>query len=316
MNIETKLDLSDMLDRYSRYGWSKSDICRKWGISLKTLRSKPPLKLRAEGGNRFALNAIMDEEKAAVKAYALRHTELNHREMAYRMIDEDIAFMSPSSVYRILRDNNLLAIREKKDRLSKWDPHQTPGVVDEIWQTDLMIIRWKDKDYFLLSYIDVYSRFIPYHALLTSMTGDTIKEATRAYLSECDRLPLNIQSDNGSCFISQEYRSYLSKSDIKHHRIHPYCPNENAEIERYHRTLRDLIDPQDAKDFDQLNQLVKDQIDYYNYTRYHSAIGFVTPFAKYTGTAKIILEQREQKLKNARNLRKQQNRIKSKAKAA
>ena len=316
MSIDIKLDLSDMLDRYSRYGWSKSSICAKWGISLKTLRPKPPCSTVVEQSARVALNAITEEEKAVVKAYALSHTELNHREIAYRMIDEDIAFMSPSSVYRILSENNLLATREKKKRPAVWDPHQHPGAADDIWQTDLMIIRWRSKDYFLLSYIDVYSRFIPHYELLTSMTGDTIKEATRTYLSECDRLPLNIQSDNGSCFISQEYRSYLSKSDIKHHRIHPYCPNENAEIERYHRTLRDLIDPEDATDFDQLNQLVKEQINYYNYTRYHSAIGFVTPYAKYTGKAEAIFQQREQKLKKAKNLRKQQNLAKLQAEAA
>ena len=49
------------------------------------------------------LNAITDEEKQQVILYALAHTGLNHREMAYRMLDEGIAFMSPSSVYRILR---------------------------------------------------------------------------------------------------------------------------------------------------------------------------------------------------------------------
>ena len=35
------------------------------------------------------LNAITAEEKEKVTAYALFHTELNHREMAYRMMDED-----------------------------------------------------------------------------------------------------------------------------------------------------------------------------------------------------------------------------------
>lgn len=317
MTREIKADLSDMLNRYSHYGWSKSAICRKWEVSLKTLRPKPPCRPFVKYGNRIALNAITDQEKTAVKAYALDHTALNHREMAYRMLDENVAFMSPSSVYRILKDNNLLAIRDRKDsEPSIWDPHQHPGAADAIWQTDLMIIRWRGKDYFLLSYIDVYSRFIPHHRLLTSMTGDTITDATQTYLTECHRLPKHIQSDNGSGYISLEYRSCLSKSDIKHHRIHPYCPNENAEIERYHRTLRDLIDVEDAQDFDQLNQLIKDQIDYYNYTRYHSAIGFITPYAKYTGKAEAIFKEREQKLTHARNLRKQQNLAKLRAKAA
>jgi len=314
--MEIKLDLLDMLERYRKYGWSKGAICDRWGISVKTLTSLHFYKPLAEQGFRIALNAITPRERAAVVSYALTHTELNHREMAYRMIDEDIAFMSPTSVYRILIDNNLLSERLRKPKPSRWDGHQKPGKADEIWQTDLMIIRYKQRDYFLLSYIDVYSRFITYHKLCLSMTGDSIKEATQECLNFCERWPENIQSDNGSGYISNEYRSYLFKADIQHRRIHPYCPNENAEIERYHRTLRELVDPQEAENFDQLTQLIKEQIQYYNYTRYHSAIGFVTPYAKYCGQAEKILAERERKLKTAKEKRVRENLKQIKAKAA
>ena len=132
-------------------------------------------------------------------------------------------------------------------------------------------------------------------------------KATQELLVECTLRPLNIQSDNGSCYIGQEYRSYLSGLAISHRRIHPYCPNESAEVERYHRTLRELLDPQDADNFDQLIQLIKDRIDYYNLVRYHSGIGFVTPYAKYNGLAEQIQIEREQKLIKARELRMQEN---------
>lgn len=305
-----------MLERYSKYGWRKSAICKRWGINAKALMALQKSPALRKCATRIALNAITKEEKAAVKSYALTHTDLNHREMTYRMIDEDVAFMSSSSVYRILKENNLLVMRKKKNKPSDWDPHQPLHRPDDIWQTDLMIIRYKGRDYFLLSYIDVYSRFITHHQLLTSMSGDSIKEATRKYLAGRSRWPLNIQSDNGSCYISSEYRSYLSKADIKHRLIHPYCPNENAEIERYHRTLRELIDPDDINNFDQLTRLVKEQIQYYNDTRYHSAIGFVTPYSKYTGKAESILKNREEKLIKARAARKKQNLATLQAKAA
>jgi len=316
MSSAVKLDLLDMIERYRAYGWRESVICRKWGICPKTLHGVGGCRSLGKSPRRCAINAITPAEKAQVIDYALKHTELNHREMAYRMIDEDIAYMSPSSVYRILRDNNLLSRKEPKPGPIGWATHQGLASADDIWQTDLMIVRYKHQDYFLLSYIDVYSRFIPHYELLTSMTGDSVKEATRKYLSACERVPLNIQSDNGSCYISQEYRSYLSKLDINHRRIHPYCPNENAEIERYHRTLRELIVPENADDFEQLMELIKEQIDYYNHTRYHSGIGFVTPYAKYSGKAEKILREREQKLIKAREIRKQKNLAKLNAKAA
>lgn len=306
--MEIKLDLLDMLERYSKYGWSKRAICRRWDISIQRFYSlKRYCPQNDSTQRRIQLNTITREEKRAVIDYALDHTMYNHRELSYRMIDENIAFMSSSSVYRILRENNLLHRRASRERPDKWDPHETLQHPDQVWQTDLMSISYQGRDYYFLSYMDVYSRFIVYYKLCTSMTGDTIKEATCEAFRVTNNKPNVIQSDNGSCYISSEYRNYLAKSEIDHHRIHPHCPNENAEIERYHRTVRELLDLDEAKDFSQLHELIKEQIEYYNYNRYHSAIGFITPHSKYVGKANKIFADRKLKLKRAKELRIKRN---------
>ena len=292
-----------MLERYSHYGWSKNDICCKWGISIKTFYSLKKIAPKPDTPRRIQLNAITSKEKGAVISYALSHTELNHREMSYRMIDEDVAFMSPSSVYRILKENNLLVQRGKRAKPKRWNPHERLTEPDQVWQTDLMIISYGKRDYYFLSYLDVYSRLVVYYKLLMSMTGDTIREASREALLITERTPNIIQSDNGSGYISSEFRNYLSKSNIEHRRIHPHCPNENAEIERFHRTLRELLDPDDAENCTHLHGLFKERIEYYNNRRYHSAIGFVTPWSKYNGKADQILEARQHKLEKARKKR-------------
>lgn len=51
-----------------------------------------------------ALEAILPEEKTAVLAYALGHPKDGYRRLAWQMIDADVAYLSPTSVYRILRD--------------------------------------------------------------------------------------------------------------------------------------------------------------------------------------------------------------------
>ncbi|KPJ58690.1 MAG: hypothetical protein AMJ42_02845, partial [Deltaproteobacteria bacterium DG_8] len=38
-----------------------------------------------------------------------------------------------------------------------------------------------------------------------------------------------------------------------------------------------------AESFAHLTQLIKERIEHYNYERYHSALGYVTPFTKYRG---------------------------------
>jgi len=304
--LEAKLDLFDMLERYTHYGWTKKQICRKWGISVQLLYAlKKESPQQTDTARRTCLNAITPAERETVKKYALSHTELNHREMAYRMIDEDVAFMSPSSVYRILKEYNLLSIRGKRNRAGDWNAHQKLTGPDQKWQTDLMNIRYHGRDVYLLTYFDVYSRYVVYQSLCTSMTGDTIQEMSDRALAETGKKPEIIQSDNGSCYISCEYRSFVSKNKIMHRQIHPHCPNENGEIERYHRTVRELADTNSAGDLLQLEQILKEQKNYYNNVRYHSAIGFVTPYAKYTGQADKILAERIKKLEKA-----QENRIK------
>jgi putative transposase len=50
----------------------------------------------------------LSEEKQAVIAYACKHPELRHRELTWRLVDEDVAYVSPSTVYRILREAELV----------------------------------------------------------------------------------------------------------------------------------------------------------------------------------------------------------------
>lgn len=296
-----------MLNRYCHYGWSKQAICRKWGLSMHRFHGLGTFSAEKKNNHRIQVTAITEVEKQQVIDYALSHTELNHREMSYRMIDEDVAYMSPSSVYRILRENNLLNRRKEKGETNQWNPHDPVNAPDEVWQTDLLCILYRGRYYYCLSYIDVFSRFVVHQELCLSMTGYTIGEATHRAFEQTGKTPKIIQSDNGSCYISSEYRTLLSRAQVEHRRIHPHCPNENAEVERYHRTLRELVDPGDANDFQELNELIKERIDYYNYTRYHSAIGYVTPYVKYTGKAEKIIEERKRKLEKARKKRIEEN---------
>jgi putative transposase len=250
---------------------------------------------------KIQLNKITSKEREVVIAYALSHTEINHREMAYRMIDENVAFMSPSSVYRLLREINLISTRQKGvTDVKKWNPHDDVDTADQKWQTDLTFFTYEGRDYYLLSYLDVYSRYVVYHKLCLSMTGDTIRDITKEAFQVTGITPAIIQSDNGSCYISHEYHNFVTGLDIDHRFIHPHCPNENAEIERYHRTLKEAVDPEQAQNFIHLVTLINEQIYYYNHIRYHSKIGFIPPYEKYRGNPDKIFEERKRKLENAK----------------
>ena len=77
------------ISRGTYYRWLKEEA---WSRELK----KPVAPVQ--------VFEALPEERSAVLAYARAHAEIRHRELAWRMIDEDVAFLSQSTVYRILRE--------------------------------------------------------------------------------------------------------------------------------------------------------------------------------------------------------------------
>jgi hypothetical protein len=80
--------------RRSYYRWLKEE---KWAQALPAAPVKPVQPYEA-----------LPEEKQTVLDYALKHPELRHRELAWRMVDEDVVCLSPSTVYRILKEAKLV----------------------------------------------------------------------------------------------------------------------------------------------------------------------------------------------------------------
>ena len=56
----------------------------------------------------WGVDGILPVERAAVKVYALAHPQDGYRRLSWQMIDDDVAYLSPSSVYRILGEADLL----------------------------------------------------------------------------------------------------------------------------------------------------------------------------------------------------------------
>ena len=94
-----------------------------------------------------------NEEKQAVRAYALKHPGIRHRELAWRMVDEDVAYLSPSTIYRILRRENLVSPWRRRAKRTR-EEDERASRPDEIWATDVMYLDVNGRKYFLLSMID------------------------------------------------------------------------------------------------------------------------------------------------------------------
>ncbi len=255
----------------------------------------------------------LPEEIAAVKKYALKHAGIRHRELAWRMVDEDVAYLSPSTVYRILKREDLVCPwkRRKKRRRKEEEKPQRPN---EIWATDLKYVAVGERNYYLISFLDEFSRYIVHHELLRSMDGHSVSLAAQAALETLPRdrtgrlldTPV-IRSDNGSAYISREFGGVLDEHGLSHRRIKPHCPEENGLIERAQRTFGEALDGMELTDYLQAERVIGKMIRWYNAERLHSALGFLRPVDYYCGQPEVLHEERRRKLAQARHRRKEAN---------
>jgi len=276
----------------------------RWGRSQPGGNGRPR---RSTSGR--SVYEITDTEREAILAYAREHPDIRHRELAWRMLDEDVCAVSSSTVYRVLREANLVCRREPYVRRRSNRPTDAPTRPDERWQTDLRYTKVQGRNYYLLSFIDEYSRYVVFHELLTRMDGLTVSIAAQAAIDTLPEgcKPPTIQSDHGSCFIAHDYASTLRYAGVGQTLIRPHTPTDNGIIERFHRTFGEAYEQHDPADLTEARRTIATIIDRYNHERLHASLGYLPPIEAYRGDPEARRAERRRKLRTARAYRKQEN---------
>jgi transposase InsO family protein len=245
-------------------------------------------------------NAIPPWVKAKVVDTALEHLDKSPRELACHLTDTQKSFISESSVYRILKLNGLIT-SPAYTVLSAKDKFDQPTTrINQLWQTDftyMKIIHWGW--YYLSTVMDDYSRYILSWRLCSGMSAEDVKATIddAIAVSGVDHVYINhrprLLSDNGPCYISGELKKYLADQGFTHTRGKPYHPMTQGKIERYHRSMKNILLLDNYYCPDDLTAEIGKFVDYYNHRRYHESLDNVTPADAYSGRAAAILEQRE-----------------------
>ena len=245
-------------------------------------------------------NRIPDDHRDDLIEFALEHEALTSRELAVKYTDEKRYYVSESSVYRILKEADLItapdyvvikAAEEFKDKTT---------AINQMWQTDFTyfkIIGWGW--YYLNTILDDYSRYIIAWKLCSTMRASDVTETIELALaaSGCDQAVVQhkprLLSDNGSCYISGELAEWMQKQEMEHIRGAPFHPQTQGKIERGHQIMKNRILLENYYLPGNLEQQIGVFVDHYNNHRYHESLNNVTPADVYFGRDKDILRERE-----------------------
>lgn len=250
------------------------------------------------------LDGILAMERAAVIAYALTHPQDGYRRLTWQMIDADVAYLSASSVYRILREADLL--RRWKRSASVGQAPAAPTRPHERWHTDLMYLRVADTWYFLVTVLDAYSRYVVHWELLTSMAASDVRLVIQEAVERTGASP-QVVTDNGAQFTALEFKDLIRRFALQHIRIRTYHPESNGVVERFHRSTREALSARTLANLSQVRAVIGEWVQFYNEERLHASLGYLPPAEYYRGNPVARQAARQVKLDQARHARRQAN---------
>jgi len=245
-------------------------------------------------------NALRPQEKTVVLDVANEYTNLSSRQLSAWITDHKGFSVSESTVYRILKSEGLVKSPEMKLAAGKEFHTKTRGP-HQMWATDasyFRVVGWGF--YYMVTVMDDFSRFILSWKLKLDMTSesfiDVIQDAvdltgmTEVSLDDRTRL----LSDNGPGYVSRAFGDYMRLVGIRHILASPYHPQTNGKIERYHQSIKRDVNQTVYDVPGNLEVAISDFVSYYNYRRYHKALGNVTPADVLHGRREEILQKRKE----------------------
>lgn len=285
--------------------WKQKAVLDKFGISKSEFyRWQQEKKERPLLVNPFQ---ILKEEITKVVTYRQSDEEirtLGYRKFTWKMVDENIAHLTESSVYRILRAFKLLgkAFKEKDGALKEYQ--NKPLYVNHHWHTDIAYVILGGIHYYLIFMLDGYSRYLLNWELMTDMSKTSVEIFIQNTLDKYPGVKPMIIHDNGSQFISHEFKRILFENNCKDIPTRLKHPETNGKAERFVGLVRsEALRPNSPSYYGEGKKVIERYVYDYNNTRYHAGIKYLKPVDVFKGREHLILAERKNKLKEARKKR-------------
>lgn len=252
-------------------------------------------------GRRQVWNRIPEAVQTQIVELALAKPEHSARQLAWRFTDQQGYFISESSVFRVLKRFDLIESPAFQVLTAADHFAQPTRRVNELWQTDFTYFKVQGWGwYYLSSVLDDYSRYILAWRLCTGMAATDVQDTLQQALATAQLDHIRVRhrprllSDNGPCYLSQELQQFLDRQHMDHTRGAPFHPMTQGKIERYHRSMKNIVTLQNFYFPWDLEKEIARFIAYYNTERYHEALNNLTPADVYYGRTKEVLTRRDE----------------------
>jgi putative transposase len=100
-------------------------------------------------------------------------------------------------------------------------------------------------------------------------------------------------SDNVPAYLSKDLKQFLKRQHIENICDAPYHPITQGKIERYHRSLKNIVLLQHYYSPSQLREAIADFVNDYNNQRYHESLDNMTP-------ANVFMEKKRRSKRSER----------------
>ncbi len=256
-----------------------------------------------------------DWERQAILDFHELHPLEGYRRLTFMMLDGDIVFVSPSTVYRVLRKAGRLDRWNRKPS-SKGKGFKQPLRPHQHWHIDIAYINVAGTFYYLCSVLDGYSRTIVHWEIRESMREADVEIILQRARERFPDARPRIISDNGPQFLAHDFKAFIRLVGMTHVRTSRYYPQSNGKIERWHKTLKTTaIRPKAPESLEEARRVVREFVEHYNGVRLHSAIGYIAPDDMLAGRQQEIWDNRDRKLEAARERRRERRQLQRKTRS-
>lgn len=269
------------------------------------------------------LHRLLPEETQQVVEFAKQeeYVDLSHRCLTIKAWELQLFFVSFSSVYRILRSEGLMSQRgchRQHNRNSIPPVRRELAGPNQRWCWDISYLYTFEKGIFLYLYllIDEYSR----KALSWEISWQQTAQVAKRFLDEAmtaesildlpeEERP-ELFNDRGRQMKAKPVRNLLADHGMPQLFSRPRTPNDNPFIESAFSAVKRFPEyPGRFLDREEAQNYFTNYFNWYNFEHYHSGIDYVTPHQAHTGQREKIVAERQRKLYQQRQWRKERNRV-------